>query len=96
MRRRDCISRPKWRYPIGRKAWLKIKQHRDRCKELFIAGNHYAHYRAERCLTLERLKVLVHRDLIKKNNSELRYYKYPLNGEEVEQIAAEFAESAWA
>ena len=87
---------PEWRYKIGRKEWLKKKQQRNRCKELFVAGNHYAHFRAERCKSLDELQKLVLRDINRKNKPELRNYLYPLPEEDVEKIAAELAESAWA
>ena len=87
---------PKWKYKMGRKAWLKLKKQRKRCKELFIAGNHYAHFRAERCKSLDELKKVVLRDLTKKNNPMLRDYEQPLKAEEVETVAADLAESAWA
>ena len=69
---------------------------RDKCKELFIAGNHYAHFKAERCKSLDKLKKLVLRRLHRNNKPELRNYEHPLKEEDVEKIAAELAESAWA
>ena len=86
---------PEWRYPIGRKAWLKIKRHRNRCKELFIAGCHYAHWKAEKCKTLDALKELVLTNLLAKNTPRLRNYEYPLAESDVEKIAKDLAESAW-
>ena len=62
---------PKWKYKMGRKAWLKLKQQRKKCKELFVAGNHYAQRMAERCKTIDELKKLVLKDLQDKNGGEM-------------------------
>ena len=86
---------PKWRYKISRKEWLNKKRERDKCKELFIAGNHYAHRMAERCKDLEELKKLVLKDVKYQNMPGLRTYKDPLPKEDVKAIAEKLAVSAW-
>jgi hypothetical protein len=87
---------PEWRYKIGRKEWLKLKQQRKKCKELFIAGNRYAQIMAERCKTIDELKKLVLKDLQNKNIPQLRNYKKPLEKTVVEEVAKDLAENKWA
>jgi hypothetical protein len=86
---------PEWKYKMGKKAWLGIKKRLNDCKGLFLAGCNYAHWKAERCNSLDKLKELVLEDLKSKNRPELLNRKHPLSLMDVEWVAEKLAVSAW-
>jgi hypothetical protein len=78
-----------------RKRNLAKQMHFYRCKELFIAANHFAHKMAERGTPLDKLKKVVLTEVQKQNTPRLRNYLYPLHKDDVEKIAEKLAVSAW-